>query len=116
MGAPGAVETEEQEINPPVKMRLERSAERDKREIINNSSAIDAQSNAERIPNRPPSLQRKLTKKFLSFLQCLQRVIRIQGIRARKGLRSYRAAGGSGFPQSPARRAVTEDRYNDGKA
>ena len=29
MGAPGAVETEEQEINPPVKMRLERSAERD---------------------------------------------------------------------------------------
>ena len=33
MGAPGAVETEEQEINPPVKMRLERSAERDKREI-----------------------------------------------------------------------------------
>ena len=33
MSAPGAVETEEQEINPPVKMRLERSAERDKREI-----------------------------------------------------------------------------------
>ena len=29
---------------PPVKMRLERSAERDKREIINNSSAIDVQS------------------------------------------------------------------------
>ena len=74
-------------------------------------------ANAERIPNRPlPPLQRKLTKKFLSFLQCLRRVIRIQGIRARKGLRSYRAAGGSGFPQSPARRTVTEDRYNDGKA
>ena len=61
-------------------------------------------------------LQRKLTKKFLSFLQCLRQVIRIQDIRARKGLRSYRAAGGSGFPQSPARRTVTEDRYNDGKA
>ena len=44
MGAPGAVETEEQEINPPVKMRLERSAERDKREIINNLSAEYAQS------------------------------------------------------------------------
>ncbi len=37
---------------PPVKMRLERSAERDKREIINNSSAIDVQSAAERIKNR----------------------------------------------------------------
>ena len=24
--------------------------------------------------------------------------------------------GWSGFPQSPARRTVTEDRYNDGKA
>ena len=44
MGAPGAVETEEQEINPPVKMRLERSAERDKREIKNNFSADYAQS------------------------------------------------------------------------
>ena len=85
-------------------------------EIINILSAEDAQSNAERIPNRPPSLQRKLTKKFLAFLQYLRRVIRIQGIRARKGLRSYRAAGGSGFPQSPASRTVTEDRYNDGKA
>ena len=39
---------------PPVKMRLERSAERDKREIINNNSADDAQSNAERIQNRLP--------------------------------------------------------------
>ena len=38
---------------PPVKMRLERPAGRDKREIINNFSADDAQSNAERIPNRP---------------------------------------------------------------
>ena len=37
---------------PPVKMRLERSAERDKREIINNSSAIDVQSAAEHILNR----------------------------------------------------------------
>ena len=37
---------------PPVKMRLERSAERDKREIINNSSAIDVQSAAEHIKNR----------------------------------------------------------------
>ena len=37
---------------PPVKMRLERSAERDKREIINNSSAIDVQSAAEYIKNR----------------------------------------------------------------
>ena len=53
MGAPGAVETEEQEINPPVKMRLERSAERDKREIINILSAEYAQSNAEGISNRP---------------------------------------------------------------
>ena len=35
-----------------VKMRLERSAERDKREIINNHSAIHAQSNAEGILNR----------------------------------------------------------------
>ena len=52
MGAPGAVETEEQEINPPVKMRLERSAERDKREIINNLSLNHAQSNAEGILNR----------------------------------------------------------------
>ena len=34
---------------PPVKMRLERSAERDKREIINNSSAIDVQSAVEHI-------------------------------------------------------------------
>ena len=39
---------------PPVKRRLERSAERDKREIINNNSADDAQSNAERIQNRLP--------------------------------------------------------------
>ena len=37
---------------PPVKMRLERSAERDKREIINNSFAIDVQSAAEHIKNR----------------------------------------------------------------
>ena len=37
---------------PPVKMRLERSAERDKREIINNSSAIDVHSAAEHIKNR----------------------------------------------------------------
>ena len=41
---------------PPVKMRLERSAERDKREIINFLSAEYAQSNAERIPNCPLSL------------------------------------------------------------
>ena len=41
---------------PPVKMRLERSAERDKREIINILSADDAQSNAERILNRLPPL------------------------------------------------------------
>ena len=34
---------------PLVKMRLERSAERDKREILNNNSADYAQSNAERI-------------------------------------------------------------------
>ena len=39
---------------PPVKMRLERSAERDKREIKNNFSAEYAQSNAERIQNRLP--------------------------------------------------------------
>ena len=39
---------------PPVKMRLERPAGRDKREIINNSSAIDVQSKAEHILNRPP--------------------------------------------------------------
>ena len=38
---------------PPVKMRLERSAERDKREIINILSAEYAQSNAEGISNRP---------------------------------------------------------------
>ena len=38
--------------SPLVKMRLERSAERDKREIINNHSAIHAQSNAEGILNR----------------------------------------------------------------
>ena len=37
---------------PPVKMRWERSAERDKREIINNSSAIDVHSAAEHIKNR----------------------------------------------------------------
>ena len=37
---------------PLVKMRLERSAERDKREIINNRSSIHAQSNAEGILNR----------------------------------------------------------------
>jgi hypothetical protein len=39
---------------PPVKMRLSRSAERDKREIKNNFSAEYAQSNAERIQNRLP--------------------------------------------------------------
>ena len=39
-------------MTPPVKMRFERSAERDKREIINNSSAIDVQSAAEHIKNR----------------------------------------------------------------
>ena len=38
---------------PFVKMRLERSAERDKRKIINILSAEYAQSNAEGIPNRP---------------------------------------------------------------
>ena len=50
---------------PPVKMRLERSAERDKREIINNSSAIDVQSAAEHILNRPPSVRdaEKICKK-----------------------------------------------------
>ena len=46
---------------PPVKMRLERSAERDKREIINILSAEDAQSKAERISNRPALL-------YLSYL------------------------------------------------
>ena len=46
---------------PPVKMRLERSTERDKREIINILSAEDAQSNAERISNRPALL-------YLSYL------------------------------------------------
>ena len=40
---------------PPVKMRLERSAERDKREIQNNLSAEYAQSNAEGISNRSSS-------------------------------------------------------------
>ena len=39
-------------MTPPVKMRLERSAERDKREIINNSSADYGQSTAEAISNR----------------------------------------------------------------
>ena len=39
-------------------MRLERSAERDKREIINNSSAIYAQSAAEGILNRFVSQKR----------------------------------------------------------
>ena len=34
---------------PPVKMRLERSAERDKREILNNNSAEYGQSAAEAI-------------------------------------------------------------------
>ena len=38
---------------PPVKMRLERPAGRDKREIYNILSADDAQSKAERILNRP---------------------------------------------------------------
>ena len=38
---------------PLVKRRLERSAERDKREIKNNFSAVPAQSNAERSSNRP---------------------------------------------------------------
>ena len=37
---------------PLVKRRLERSAERDKREIKNNFSAVPAQSNAERSSNR----------------------------------------------------------------
>ena len=46
---------------PLVKMRLERSTERDKREIINILSAEDAQSNAERISNRPALL-------YLSYL------------------------------------------------
>jgi len=38
---------------PPVKMRLSRPAGRDKREIYNILSADDAQSEAERILNRP---------------------------------------------------------------
>ena len=46
---------------PPVEMRLERSAERDKREIINILSAEYAQSNAEGISNRPALL-------YLSYL------------------------------------------------
>ena len=46
---------------PPVKMRLERSAERDKREIINILSAEYVQSAAEHIPNRPALL-------YLSYL------------------------------------------------
>ena len=37
---------------PPVKMRLERSAERDKREIKNNLSADYGQSKAEAVLNR----------------------------------------------------------------
>ena len=50
---------------PPVKMRLERSAERDKREIINMLSAEYAQSAAEHILNRPPSVRdaEKICKK-----------------------------------------------------
>ena len=50
---------------PPVKMRLERSAERDKREIINILSAEYVQSAAEYILNRPPSVRdaEKLCKK-----------------------------------------------------
>ena len=42
---------------PLVKMRLERSAERDKREIINILSAEYVQSAAEHIQNRPASRQ-----------------------------------------------------------
>ena len=50
---------------PPVKMRLERSAERDKREIINILSAEYVQSAAEHILNRPPSVRdaEKICKK-----------------------------------------------------
>ena len=44
---------------PPVKMRLERSAERDKREILNNNSAEHGQSAAEGILN-PPTRKRQI--------------------------------------------------------
>ena len=56
---------------PPVKMRLERSAERDKREILNNNSAEYAQSNAERIPNRPTRKRQICPPPFL----CPQSVV-----------------------------------------
>ena len=46
---------------PLVKRRLERSAERDKREIKNNFSAVPAQSNAERSSNRPAGETQGLT-------------------------------------------------------
>ena len=50
---------------PPVKMRLERSAERDKREIQNILSAEYVQSAAEHILNRPSSVKgaEKICKK-----------------------------------------------------
>ena len=48
---------------PPVNMRLERSAERDKREIKNILSAIDVQSAAEHILNRPALLLHLLCQK-----------------------------------------------------
>ena len=51
----------------PVKMRLERSAERDKREYKNNFSAIYAQSNAEGILDNKASCD---------AMHCGQRVLR----------------------------------------
>ena len=51
----------------PVKMRLERSAERDKREYKNNFSAIYAQSNAEGILDHKASCD---------AVHCGQRVLR----------------------------------------
>ena len=50
---------------PFVKMRLEHSAECDKREIKNLFSAEYGQSNAEAIPNRPAS--KKTTAKWQAF-------------------------------------------------
>ena len=56
---------------PPVKMRLERSAERDKREIINNLSAEYGQSAAEAIQNRPTRKRQICPPPFL----CPQSVV-----------------------------------------
>ena len=82
-----------------VKMRLERSAERDKRKNKNNLSAIYAQSEAEGIQNRPSCKRSRCTSCSGSFIKVAYFRLKVAGsksgssqLRVMISVRSFRMA------------------------